>query len=497
MLLLKGTVLDKKNNPAPGVMVALMDKRKAATTSLTDEKGKYQIEVPYNKSNEIKFSGPDIYPTTLIVEAALPKGTEEKSDTTSLPAMTAYKLDDPDVNPEAFKSPWQKIYYDAGLKSFLADKEVSNAFSQKLTTTPDNRLLLVEGKTVNSKGKSIEDAKVYLISNNVVLDSAISDNRGRYAFRLPYQREYRLTTKTPGYFETYAAVSTKTANSDEKLLDKKLKNFDLILVKKDEQRINSATLYTPTALARYDADKGEFVIDENVDKQYLASLYLPEPKPEKPVADEVQLEVTQVEAKVEVVDQPVVQENVAKPFVASKNQSAKNDIMMDFHQTLKGVSKTFNYENLNNVSLESQSISNTGFEVESVQGGRLNENDMASIDTRNLINEIAAGIYGFRKGQIELFSLDSTLNVNLNTRIFRTNEGIGVYQIFRNKVLKPGESLEYVHVQDWWFIDTYYRNGKVISESQYKDEMALHEQNGIVIITVKEESKALDDSDES
>ncbi|MCB0483048.1 MAG: hypothetical protein KDC37_00650, partial [Flavobacteriales bacterium] len=74
--------------------------------------------------------------------------------------------------------------------------------------------------------------------------------------------------------------------------------------------------------------------------------------------------------------------------------------------------------------------------------------------------------------------------------------GFGVYQVTRNKVLGQGKAIEYVHVQDWWFIDTYYRNGEKISESVYEKEMEDFEKNGVVIARQLKKTNALNDGSE-
>ncbi|UTW61363.1 carboxypeptidase regulatory-like domain-containing protein [bacterium SCSIO 12741] len=488
-LRLEGQLVNKSNQAMAGVPIVLMEKGKRLEADTTDPNGNYALSLPFMKEAlTVQVNNDTLHPTFIELNTMLPEGTDPNADTLSIAAIPAFSINDPDANPEAFKKPYQVYDYEQG--NFLVDPAAADEFKATLNIIPDYRLIAVEGRARDTKNKNISDARVVVLENGSPVDTVFTDKKGRYELSLDYQKSYKFSVQKDGYKSSYVAISTQTATNNERLVGKKIKGLNLLLVNDDVQNVNSPTLSRPYARYAYDQRKDEFIEVKSVRDEFMAELFIEEEKKK-----EVQLTTEEVAVVVETGEKGLSDElkigvtesnEAVEKRKQNKSQAAKNAVMGDFHTALAGLN-VGPRRSLKDVNLALENILNTGYEVTSSQNSELDESMLSAVENRQLLSEIVAGL-GLKRGDVEPVSLDSTFNLHSRARIYHSEEGLGVYLVYRDKVYRPGEVVEYVKEVDWWLFDSYYRNNEKISSEEYEKELASLRASGHVFdLQIQEE----------
>ncbi|MGB0390115.1 MAG: carboxypeptidase-like regulatory domain-containing protein [Salibacteraceae bacterium] len=478
-LRIAGKIVDERNIPISGALVSLTENNKTIEKTETDSLGNYNIQVPTQKNMDLLVSGDNLHTVKTNVNTIYPDTLEPKSDILVLPDLKAYNKANIGVNPKAFDQNWQAVAYNPSSNSFALDEETPNSFASILESIPDNQYLLVNGRAKDQKGRNISDAQIVVRANGSVVTTLYTDKKGRYNAKLEYQKDYRFEVKKNGYSGTFAALSTKTNTDQERLIDKKIKSLNLLLVSKDEKNLNDKVFYRPYAQVAYDPKLDEFVEVAEITDEFLADMYIEEVEDEEG-KKEYQLKSTVVASAFEVSDEKGYKEYVsragASKTAAQKRSQNKNaaskaasPFMGVFTDALSGIQQSRRTQ-IRDVSLTLNEIYNARVAMSQKPKLEIDENMVEANEQKSIMNNIIASALGMR-GSGDLVSTDSTLNINLIPRINHFVEGTPLYRITRDQVFVEGKQIEYVNTVDWGLWNTYYRDNKKIRESVYSAEL--------------------------
>lgn len=478
-LRIAGKIVDERNLPISGALVSLTESNKTLEETKTDSLGNYNIQIPTQKNMDLLVSGDNLHTVKTNVNTIYPDTLEPKSDILVLPDLKAYNKANVSVNPKAFEQNWQAVAYNPSTNSFKLDEETPNEFVNVLKSTPDNQYLLVNGRAKDQKGRNISDAQIVVRANGSVITTLFTDKKGRYDAKLEYQKDYRFEVKKDGYSGTFAALSTKTNNDKERLIDKKVKSLNLLLVSKDEKNLNDKVFYRPYAQVAYDPKSDEFIEVAEVTDEFLADMYIEETKDEDG-KKEYQLKSTVVASSYEVSDTKGYKEYVSRAGASkdaaqqrtqNKNAASKaaSPFMGVFTDALTGIQQSRRTQ-IRDVSLTLNEIYNARISLSQQRKLEVDENMVEANEQKSIMNNIIASALGMR-GDADLVSTDSTLNINIIPRINHFVEGTPIYKITRDQVFVERKKIEYVNTVDWWFWNTYYKNNEKINESVYTAEL--------------------------
>lgn len=499
MIAMKGKSLDKLNTPISDLEIDFLQDGKKVTSTSTNKNGEYSIELPIDEEFKAEMSKKGYFTQTVAFSTKVEDKTQVVNKEFSLPDLKMYKEDDLDANPVAFDKNSSELAYDDASGTIKADPKVEQEFANSLAVIPNNQKLAVQGKTIDSKGKSIASKMVMVYEGATIVDSVRSDEKGNYKLLLAYQKDYRVVVEEVGYFRSYAAISTKTTAASERLVDKKVKDLDLVIVNRKEAKVNAMAFLKPFSRVKFDADKDEFVEVSEVEEDFMANLYIkapPAPKKEKEEKKEkekksVKLKTERIAAN-QIIASPIVDEDYV-PSTAStagaerqaqkktnRNLAAKNVLMSDFRNMMKGVQGQ-KVKSMRNVNLDMERILNTGYSVSGPPKTEVNESMVKALETRQMLNQIVAEALGFRRSNIPPISTDSIFDLNFRYRMEHVNSGKGVYQLELDRVLHKSKITEYVKEREWWIFYDFYKDGKLIPESEYERDIAALKQNASAI----------------
>ncbi len=509
-----GITQNKKNQAIEGIEIIVFENGDEIATALSDENGAFNLNLPPNKKLTAELSKKNYHSTKIDFDTKVENIAQIQSKPLTIPALTLYKENDKNANPLAFNKKAKSFKVDEQNNLFVSEPAVEQSFVAILNTVPDNQKLAIEGKTKNAKGKSIGSALVMVYEGATLVDSVRSDEKGNYELLLPYQKDYRVVIEDDNFYRSYAAVSTKTNNGEERLIDKKVKGLDLIIVNRKEEKINAMAFLKPFSRVRFDSDKDEFVEVDAVESDFIANLYVaPTPpakedeednkdeknkkeksekekkekdKKEKRKKKEVQLETETIVTQ-QIIASPVLDEDMAPATTTAgierqqqkkvnRNLAAKNEIMGDFHNMMQGIQGQ-KVRSMQDVNLDMQRIVNTGYTVSTPPKQEVDESMIKALETRQMLNQIVAEALGFRRSDIPPVSTDSIFDLNLTYRIKEFREGFGIYTVDRSRVYHKGAITEYVHETNWGVFDDYYKNGEEISESVFEKELTALKEN--------------------
>ena len=476
---LAGKVVDERNVPIQGVEIALYDGRKKIGQVETDSLGNYNLkDLPVQKELKLKIEGDNLHSVTADINTKYPDSLEPKSDIIILPTLKAYTKSNTGINTDAFAYDWQKVAYDRKSNRFMLDEKTPTLYANKLNSTPDNQYLVVDGRAKDQKGKSMPNAKILVSSSGRVVDTVYTDKKGRYKLKLDYQKDYRLQVTKEGYESTFAAVSTNTSKKDERLIDKKIKSFNLLLVNKNEKNVNKKVFDKPYSRVAYDPKLNEFVEVSSVNNSFLADLYYELPDEDKEKKKDYQLTSTPVASTLTLANRDEFKEYTtpagaaqaaAKKRSQNHGQAQKSMHMNNFHDAISGLSIESG-KRIQDVTLSLSSI----FNARPTYNGQDQKDIDASIGEaavqKNDFNDIISRALGMRT-DADLVSTDSTFNVLLTPRIKHIDQGKKIYKISRDQVYVQGIKTEYVETTDWFVWDTHYKNNKRISGKTYRTEL--------------------------
>ena len=501
MIAMNGKSLDKLKAPISDLEIDFLQDGKKVTSTSTNENGEYSVELPVDEDFTAEMSKKGYFTETVAFNTSVEDKTQIANKELSLPDFKMYKEDDLDANPAAFDKNISKLAYDDASGTMKADPKVEEEFAKSLAVIPNNQKLAVQGKTKDSKGKSIGSTMIMVYEGATIVDSVRSDEKGNYELLLAYQKDYRVVVEEDGYFRSYAAVSTKTTAASERLVDKKVKDLDLVIVNRKEAKVNAMAFLIPFSRIKFDADKDEFVEISEVEEDFMANLYVkvpPAPKKEKEekekkekVKKSVKLKSEKIAAK-QIIANPVLDENYVPSTVSTagaerqaqkktnRNLAAKSVLMNDFHNMMKGVQGQ-KVKSMRNVNLDMERILNTGYSVSTPPEEEVNESMVKALETRQMLNQIVAEALGFRRSNIPPISTDSIFDLKFRYRMEHVNSGKGVYQVELDRVLHKSKITVYVKEREWWVFYDFYKDGKLIPESEYERDIAALKQNASAI----------------
>ena len=104
-----------------------------------------------------------------------------------------------------------------------------------------------------------------------------------------------------------------------------------------------------------------------------------------------------------------------------------------------------------------------------------------ALETRQMLNQIVAEALGFRRSNIPPISTDSIFDLKFRYRMEHVNSGKGVYQVELDRVLHKSKITVYVKEREWWVFYDFYKDGKLIPESEYERDIAALKQNASAI----------------
>lgn len=477
-----GMVNTIDNQPISNVNVTAKEGKQTLDETTSDQFGVYQLKVPFDKKVQVNYTLKDHHPTFIDINTAV---ADKKDISDTIPNIGIVKVYDKGnlyANYKAFGLAQNSITYNPEKQRFESNQSVKSAFMASLNQVPNNQKLALRGKTKNSKGKSVGSKLIKVYSGAQFIDSVRSDEKGNYTLLLPYQKEYRMVVEEKGFYRSYAAVSTKTNNLKERLVDKKVKNLDLIIVNRNETNINTSIFLKPFTRVRYDVSKSEFVEVEGVESEFLANLYIkPKEEEKKPKKKEYQLASKPVKAETIVAEKVNLSEQTPEAYSSTddrkqqRNQNkavaVKSEVMQDFHNMMMGFQNN-KVASMRDIDLGLQSIVNTGYEVVQKEAPKIDSSVISANQTRLLLNQIVAEALGFRHADVQPVSTDSIFNISFSYRVKHIEEGGGVYRVSRDQVFHKNHIDEYVHVIHWLVIDSYYKNGISISEKDYQTAIA-------------------------
>ena len=494
---LKGKAVDKFNEPLAEIDIDFIKDGKKVTKATTDENGNFKIELPIDQSFVAELSKKGYHTATVSVDTKVEDKKAIIEKEIAIPNLKMYQEDDLDANPVAFKKDMTRISYNPSSMEMKSDPEVQREFTKTLVIIPDNQKLAVKGKTKDANGKTIGSTKIMVYEGAKLVDSVRSDEKGNYELLLAYQKDYRVVVEEDGYYRSYAAVSTKTAVANQRLVDKKVKDLDLVIVNRKEAKINAMAFLKPFSRVKFDADKNEFVEVGEVEEDFMANLFVkPKAAPKKEEKDEkgkgsVQLEVQSLAVK-QIIAKPVSDEDYIPSTVttagaerqAQKNlnrsQAAANTQMNNFHRMMNGV-RGQKAKSMRDMNLDMEQILSDGYSVTGPREEPLNDNMIKALETRQMLNQIVAEAVGFRNNKLPPISTDSIFDLNFRFRVEHSTSGRGVYQLEIDKILHKNKITEYVQEREWWFFYDYYKNGVLIDESEYEEELAVYKKNAGVV----------------
>jgi len=128
-----------------------------------------------------------------------------------------------------------------------------------------------------------------------------------------------------------------------------------------------------------------------------------------------------------------------------------------------------------------EQILSDGYSVTGPREEPLNDNMIKALETRQMLNQIVAEAVGFRNNKLPPISTDSIFDLNFRFRVEHSTSGRGVYQLEIDKILHKNKITEYVQEREWWFFYDYYKNGVLIDESEYEEELAVYKKNAGVV----------------
>ncbi len=485
---INGLVLNAAKIPLDGLSMDFFDDGKKIESIKTDEQGKFAVTLPLNKNLTAELSKKDYHTETIEINTKAEETESLKNKTIAIDPITMYAEDNLNANPAAFALKSKRYVLNTSSGNFDVDEKVESSFKKALAVVPDNQKVLVEGKTEDAKGKSVPNALIMVYEGASLIDSVRSDNRGNYELLLPYQKDYRVVMEDKNFYRSYAAVSTKTKVNNERLVDKKIKGLDLVIVNRKEAKVNPMAFLKPFARVKFDADKDEFVEVDAVQTEFLANLFIePKTKEEEPEEEEesknnkdIQLVVEKIDAKQNIAER-VSNENQApatttagierqKQQKTNRNLAAKSKIMGDFHNMMQGV-RVQKARSMRDVNLDMERILNTGYTVAKPPEQKVNENMVKALETRQMLNQVVAEALGFKRTNIPPVSTDSIFDINHTYRMKHVDEGFGVYKVKRDWVYQNRKVVEYVREQSWWIFYFHYKNGKRIDDDVYEREL--------------------------
>ena len=490
VIAMKGTFVDKLNAPISDLDIDFLQEGKKITSTATNENGEYSVELPLDREFTAEMSKKGYYTTTVALNTKVGDKPQIVNKELSLPALKMYQEDDLDANPAAFNKVSSKFVYDPASGTMKSDPKIEQEFEKTLATIPDNQKLALKGKTIDSKGKPIGSAMVMVYEGASLIDSVRSDEKGNYELLLSYQKDYRVVVEDASYYRSYAAVSTKTTATNQRLVDRKVKGLDLVIVNRKEAKVNAMAFLKPFSRVKFDADKNEFVEISEVEEAFMANLFIkPPPAPEKEKKEKKSVKLkTEVLAVKTIIASPILDKDYAPSTTSTagaerqaqkktnRNLAAKSELMNDFHDMMKGVQGR-KVTSMRNVNLDMKRILNTGYAVSQPPEAEVNENMVKALETRQMLNQIVAEALGFRRSDIPPISTDSIFKLDFNYRIEHSNSGKGVYLIELDRVLQKSKITEYIKETEWWIFDDYYKDGKLISEVEYEKDIAALKKN--------------------
>lgn len=501
-LALNGQATDRLQNPIDGLVIEFLKDGKKVGEAETAEDGTFKTDLPLDENLVAELSKKGYHKSKVAISTAVNDKNGIKDKQLSLPPLVMYKEDDLNANADAFALNERSFVYNEETGEFESNKSVEQQFEKALAVVPNNQKLAIEGKTKDANGKTIGSTMIKVYEGATLIDSVRSDERGNYELLLPYQKDYRVVVEDDGYYRSYAAVSTKTANSDERLVDKKVKGLDLVIVNRKEEKVNKMAFLKPFSRVKYDASKNEFVEVDEVEEDFRENLFIKEqpvekekkPKKEKEEKKKksVNLESKRIASK-QIIAAPASNEYIpptsssttaAKQrkdqIMTNKNLAVKSELMSDFHNMMKGVQGA-KVQSMRDVNLDMQRIINTGYSVSKPEKDVVNENMLKALETRQMLNQIVAEALGFRRTDVPPVSTDSIFDFELSYKIEHSDLGKGVYVVSKDRVLHKNQITDYIKETEWWFFDDYYKNGEPISEKEYEKELAALKQNAAVI----------------
>ncbi|MCB0480099.1 MAG: hypothetical protein KDC83_01645 [Flavobacteriales bacterium] len=470
-LKITGKILDENEQPVSGMKVELLEDKSKVESTESGADGAFAILAPYGKDMQLKFDDKSYHAMFMNVSTKLPEGKEPSPDKFDLKTVKAYNKKSATVNPRAFSLPVASIGY--GATGATKKEWVSKQFVEALVVTPEVQRLAIDGRVrEGSKNRSIGDAKILVSKKGKVIDTIIVDSRGKFETQLEFQEDYRFTVMKDGYYETVTAISTKTANSTDPLLDKRIKNMKLLLVNKADPDLNMSVFQRPFSRYAYNSTSGEFEEVDGISESFLADLYI-----DRNPKDDVQLTTENVSATTKVGKKGINDgttklgdADAANKRKANQNQQKQTELMANLNQTLAGLPNT-NRARIKDVNLELERIINTGYELRGRVETEVDESLLDAIQQMEDLNRIIALAMGFKADAV-LVPVDSTFIVNIAPRRYHYQNRHNVQKLYRDRIMYRDKVVDLVKLTDWWIYNTYYKNGKKINSETYHNEMA-------------------------
>ena len=137
------------------------------------------------------------------------------------------------------------------LSSFIFDKKITDKNENK-----SSYCLTITGKVLNTGNDLRKKIKVYLINDNVVIDSLKTNINTIFSFQLKENQQYSIKIIESDFACRLISISTRLP---EKIKKHFLFHFDLVPFKpSSELSSNSDILDFPIALIYYNSQKGYF-----------------------------------------------------------------------------------------------------------------------------------------------------------------------------------------------------------------------------------------------
>lgn len=476
-LTVKGKIKDMIDKRLKDVQVFLMDENDIIQITASDNTGSYELDAPYDKSLEVKFMDDDYFEAYF--ELVTDADSSYKNRELNLEDMVLYARANKKINPLAFTEPTNRFIFDPIADALSPDPKVRYEFNRLLETPLDKPLLTLSGRVKKNYGGYMNNVKVYLQKDSVIIDSALTNRKGEYQINVPYNDKYALRFVEDKHHSTFITVDTRTALEEVDLRKEEHIAETVELFKINDESVEESSFVNAFSEVNFNPVTGGFLNRAGVRERFLASVFKPIVEKEEVLAggsvNFKEIEAEEVEVEEKGINELLERyKDRAEQHKLAKNRNEVKDSRYRLAASMM-LNDTTNYARIENVLLRNKSINNVKFETFLPNLDRqANRREVADVsESTKRMNDIARSVsLSLRKGSLlDTIAIDSVFQVLRDVRVFESEYGGNIHKVEKYVVKYRGNSDEYAVIWDWWFFPTYLKNKQEIEEEQFTAEL--------------------------
>jgi hypothetical protein len=229
-----------------------------------DDKGAFEIKVPYLAAYKMEVSAPTYTQTLLEFDAELPESSLRKEFIVEPQIQLATKQDF-DVNLDAFKMVQRKMKYDEKEKKFVEDVKVNESFLEVLNE-PKRFPITVEGQLIDKDNKGIPNVTVVLKEKNKTIVQTKTDSIGIYTFKAPPHKELMVKMEAKGFESMHYALNTHSEDENKRIGQMQVKAPNIEMFKRGRADINPQAFKEAATVINVDPAE-KLVVEDSVQKE--------------------------------------------------------------------------------------------------------------------------------------------------------------------------------------------------------------------------------------